>query len=391
MNLRNGKRWTPADSLLSTKPDNLHILTNAAVTKVLFNNFEAYGVQYSHLQTKKTIKARKGIVLSAGVIGSPKLLMLSGIGPEKHLNKLKIPVHQNLPVGENLQDHVTTGLDLIILNETLPVNVEKMMSFLAPFSYFILGEGPWTTVGCEAVGFCHTNATSRDSKPNLGFMVLPVGVTQDGGIHLKNAVSISQHVWDKYFGKLIGKQVISIIPIVLHPKSVGTVKLRNTDPDAVPIINPRYLSKSEDVAVLIEGIKLIQKLIETPPMQKFGAKLNRHKFPGCEHFMFDTDSYWECYVRHLTLTAYHPVGTCKMGHSKDKTSVVDYNFKVIGTNKLFVADASVMPSLISGNINAAVALLAEKAADSIKYYNYLTSGSSQKIEVFVTKDICVKF
>lgn len=394
----NNKRFTTSDYLLHRKPSNLKIVTNALVTKILFKyNYEAYAAQFTYLGNNEIIRAKKGIILSAGVIGTPKILQLSGVGPEKHLKKLKIRVRNKLPVGENLQDHITTGLDLITLNTTLSVNIETLASPFSMYNYFFHSRGPWLTNGCEVIGFCHTNNTFLNksnknwlnSRPNLQIMVLNAGISSDGGKHLRHAIGVKDKTWTKYFAKLVDKQVISIMPILLKPKSKGNVMIKNSDPYTPPLINPNYLHNKKDVKHLIQGIKLVKKIIATKPMQKLGAKLNARKMPGCEIYRFDSNDYWECYVRHLTLTSYHPCCTCKMGDKFDKRAVVDYDFKVIGTNKLFIADASVLPSLPSSNPNAVVAMIAEKVADIVNRVEFFTQGKCYIVECLVKANMCL--
>lgn len=386
VNLKDGKRWTVSDELLHLKSNrpNLHILTGSHVTKVLFKGYhEIYGVVYNRFGNSEIAVANKGVILSAGAIGSPKLLLLSGVGPEDHLNSLGIHMRVNLPVGDNLQDHITTGLDLVILNQTLPYNIFSLVSPSSAWDYFFRGKGPWTAVGCEVVGIPEKYEFNK--SPKIQLAVMPAGMSADGGLHIKKSLNIKEDVWEKYFKPLIGQQTISIVPILLHPKSKGTVRLRSTDPYDIPIIDPKYLTHKDDVNSLIEGIRLVAELINTEPLAKFGAQLNTRQFPGCDHYEWDTTDYWECYIRHFTLTSFHPVGTCKMGHELDPTAVVDFNFKVKGVDKLYVADASVMPTETSGNINAAVAMVAERLADLL--LKKQGPVRTNILDLFVTKTV----
>lgn len=385
--MKNGKRWTIADTLFNNKPKNLEILTGAHVLTLLFKGYhEVYGVSFHHFDKLSTAIAKKSIILSAGAINTPKILMHSGIGPEKHLNDLGIDVRVNLPVGENLQDHIITGLDLITLDTTLPVNLDSTMSIKSAYEYFFFGKGPWTVSPCEVIGI--PESYSFNKSPKLQLMVLPLGVSSDEGLSHYKTLNIKESVWNSYFKPLIGTQVISILPTLLHPKSKGTVRLRSTNFYDLPIIQPNYLSNEEDVDILIEGIDIIKKIIDTPPMQKLGAKLNTNVFPGCEKFEFDSKEYWKCYVRQLTLTTFHPGGTCKMGHEKDRTAVVDFNFKVIGIENLYVADASVMPTLTSGNIQAAVAMIGERLSDILLHKVDTRICHSRDYHIFFDRSMC---
>lgn len=379
VNLRSGTRFTTAHYLLEQNHPNIHLLTQALAHKILFQrNFEAKAIQFSKFGKTYTISAKKGIVLSAGAIGSPKILLLSGIGPKEHLEEVGIETKINLPVGRNLQDHVTTGVDLILLNQSLDMSMERAISPLSVYDYVFHGKGPLSSPGCEAVGLIDFDG---DSVPDLQLMVIPLGIAMDGGVHFRKAMGISDESY-RYFSELLQRTTASILPILLHPKSVGYVKLKDRKVSSAPLINPKYLEDASDVEMLLKGVNLIKELLQTEAMENLGAILNRNVFPGCEDYQFDSKQYWECYIRHLTLTSYHPVGTCKLGWGNDQSRVVETNFKVRGTNKLFVADASVIPSLPSGNINAAVVMVAEKAAETILRQESLSEGSCSIMEVF---------
>lgn len=301
----------------------------------------------------------KNIILSAGVIETPKLLMLSGIGPEKHLKKLEIPLIKNLPVGLNLQDHVSTGMDLILLNETLSMSPLDILTPKNLFNYLINKKSPLTFPGCEVIGFLKSKPNLK--TPDLQFMILPAGVSTDGGIHVKNLLNIKEKTFNEYFKPLIGKTSISILSILLHPKSHGFVELKSKNHEDLPIINPEYLKNSEDLKTITKGLKFIKQLIESSEiLKKFGAEINPKAFPGCENLKIFSDVYWECYIRHFTLTVYHPIGTCKMGDENDSTAVVSKQFKVHGIENLYVCDGSILPNLSSGNPNAVISMLGFK-------------------------------
>lgn len=321
------------------------------------------------------------------MIGTPKILLHSGIGPQDHLQKLNITTRVNLSVGENLQDHVTTGLDLVLLNQTLGIGIEQMFSPYAAFKYFWDGKGPWTTGGCETMGFLPSKY-SKSARPDIQFMAMTIGISEDRGIFLRKLFQIKDEVWDRYFYLVNTNFTMTILPVLLHPKSRGTVRLKDKNFDSELYIDPNYLSHKDDINTLIEGIEIIKDLIKTESMQKLGAKLNTNIFPGCETFIFDTKLYWECYVRHLTITSYHAIGTCKMGPDEDYSSVVNYNFQVKHTNKLFIVDGSILPNLPSGNVNGAIIMLAEMASDMLKLTNYYNQGKCTLKELFVIKDLC---
>lgn len=205
-------------------------------------------------------------------------------------------------------------------------------------------------------------------------MVIPMGATIDGGTHLRNLLNINDDIWYSYYEPLIDHlsdvQPISILPILLHPKSRGHVSLTpNTNK---LLIDPNYLADDDDLTILIRGIRIIQQLIKMPAMRAMGAEMNPQPLKVCTQngVKFNTNEYWLCYIRHLTFTAYHPVGTCRMGAEFDKRTVVlQHNFQVKGIINLYVADASTMPTLPSGNPNAVVGMLAKRFVITLNKLN----------------------
>ncbi|KAL3274352.1 hypothetical protein HHI36_015750 [Cryptolaemus montrouzieri] len=379
---KNGRRWTTSDHLLELKLPNVAILTKARAEKILFkDNLEATAVRYNYLGDNMIAKARRALILSAGTIGSAKLLMLSGIGPKDHLKKLGIKVLNDLPVGNNFQDHMTTGFDLMLVKKSIGLS---MLDILHPFSmiqYYLKSQGAWTANGVDLIGFSNLEFTHCKNqvknnftlcyqkysqlRPDIEFMMLPLGLTSDLGIHLRTLFGITDNIWDNYFAK-INESAMGILPILLHPKSRGTVRLANKNPNSKPLINPNYLSHPYDMKVLLRFIVQVRKLYDRAFRGTLGLHLNETPFPGCEKHEFGTKCYWECYVRQMSSTCYHPIGTCKMGITND--SVVDFDFHVHGTHKLFVVDGSVLPTQVSGHTMAPIIMMAERASDYIKKF-----------------------
>ncbi|XP_029172703.1 glucose dehydrogenase [FAD, quinone]-like [Nylanderia fulva] len=362
LTIENGKRWSP-DKILHWKSNypNLTLLTHARASKILMNLDKAEGIEFLRFGNKYTAIAKKGVILSAGVIESPKLLMLSGIGPKKHLETLNISVINDLPVGQTLMDHILTGLDLITLNTSLGLDLSDIFNPMSIFNYFLFGRGPWTSAGIEVIGTFHSALnTNKSTLPDLQLMVLPLGAAKDCTLSLKRTIGFSNEIYNKYFASFLHENTVTIAPVLLHPKSSGELLLQSSNPFDEPLIDPKYLSNKEDIDTLVEGLYFIKDLLKTNVLRAYGASLNKKPFPGCENYIFDTREYWKCYVQHLTLTSYHPVGTCRIN------DVVDESFRVYNMRNLYVVDASVLPSLPSGNIHAAVLMLAQKAARIIK-------------------------
>lgn len=334
------------------------------MTKLFFKENRVTGLEYFKSGKFHIIKATKSVILSAGVIETPKLLMLSGIGVKKDLEKLGISVIKDLPVGLNLQDHVTTGMDLVLLNTTLETHPSKMLALKNIWNYFIHGDGLLTHGGCEGIGFINTKSNSKN-RPDISFLLLPFGASSTAGIQFKKILNIDNKIWMSYFSHFVEQSVVSIIPILLHPKSRGKISLASKNPFDSPLIDPNYLSHPSDIKTLVKGIKMLQQLLQSDAFKAFNAELNPKLFPGCEDFAFGSDEYWECYVKHLTLTMYHPIGTCPIG-SDSRNSVIDFQFRVHGMDNLYVADASIMPNHVSGNPNAAVGMIAQKFLSLLK-------------------------
>ncbi|XP_055388473.1 alcohol dehydrogenase [acceptor]-like [Condylostylus longicornis] len=354
---KTGKRYTTYTYAKEKSNFNTKFIAKAMVQKLNFdinnNNLRVSGIEFEKNKKKYKVAARKAVILSAGTIGSPIILLKSGIGSCRELKELNIKCLKDLPsVGKNLQDHVATGMSLFQFNESLNMNVISLLKpqsiyhFIHPFNS---GNGPLTTTGCELLGF------SDDKK--IGYMFMPVDVTSDNGVKLRHAMNIRDSVWNNYFKKLSNIQTVSIIPILLHPKSKGWVKLSKINSKYVPSIDPQYLTEETDFIDLLNGLQLMRKSILEIQKANVNLKYIEEKFPGCQNHT-NEDTYWKCYLKQMSFGIYHPIGTCKMGY--DSSSVVDYDFKVNNIEGLFIVDASIMPNLPSGNPNAAVALLAQK-------------------------------
>ncbi|XP_040570452.1 glucose dehydrogenase [FAD, quinone] isoform X2 [Lepeophtheirus salmonis] len=357
LTMRNGWRGDPYRSYIEpimNKRPNLKILTYSHVTKLLFDDNKKIvtGVELLRFGKTYNVSASKEIILSAGAIGSPTILMHSGVGHAQHLKDLNIPLVKDLPVGDNLQDHITTMLGPLLVNQSASFDVIETMSFSTMWDYFVHGKGPLsTTVAVDFNGFL------VDENVQLHFIGVPLYA--DYGLHSRKTFNIDSTLWDDYFSKLYGLSSISVLPALLRPKSRGTIRLSSSDPLVSPIINPNYLSHPQDIQDLIKIIDwVLNVLFDQKKASHHGLKLpqNGSKIPQCAK----ENNYWECFVRHFSLTMYHPAGTCPMG------SVLDSQLRVHGLPNLRVIDASSMPLIVRGNPNAAIIMMAEKISDHIK-------------------------
>jgi choline dehydrogenase-like flavoprotein len=294
--------------------------------------------------------------------------MLSGVCPAYHLNSLGIPVIKDLRVGDNLQDHVSLGGMVFQIDKPYSFIDNRYFNLPSFANYTFHRSGPLTSLGgCEGLAWVKTKyADQNDDWPDIEFHFVAGTPISDGGYSIRYNDGVRDDVWNAYYKPLVNTDTWQVIPMLLRPESVGTIRLTSTDPYTKPIIDPQYFSNVQDLNVLIEGTKIGLALSKTKAFQEVGTKFYSKPFPGCEGYTLWTDDYWGCFIRQYSLTIYHYSGTCKMGPSSDPTAVVDPRLKVYGITGLRVVDASIMPKVVSGNTNAPTIMIAEKAADMIK-------------------------
>lgn len=371
--ISNGHRHSSAKAFLHNhkKRKNLHILSSSTVTKILIDpaTNTAFGVQFYRNGKYYTITAKKEVILSAGPIASPHLLMLSGVGPKEELQQFGIPVIQDLKVGETLYDHISFPGLTFLLNTTRLTLIERKLANIdnvMQFNHY--GDGPMSSLaGVETIGYIKTNESEELGEyPDIEIIGSCASLASDEGNIVAKGLHLADWLYNDVYKPIEKLESFSALFMLLHPKSKGNLKLRSTDPFDYPKLYGNYLTHPKDVATAIAAIRHIIKLIETPPFRKYGAKLYEKKYPNCREYNFNSDSYWECVLRTMTATLHHQIATCKMGPNTDREAVVDPELRVYGIRNLRVCDSSIIPRTIAAHTNAPAIMIGEKAADMIK-------------------------
>lgn len=362
---KRGRRHSISRAYLESIKDrkNLVIKTLSNVTKIVINpnTKEAEGVEYTRNGRIFLARNRKEIVLSAGALNSPQLLMISGIGPKHHLNEMNIDCIADLPVGDNLRDHVAFfGLNFLYKDKSPEEN--DLLNF---YDWFIKGEGPLTSCGIDAIGLLSSTLSEDPTYPDYELGLVPINPAQ--GYDLMGAITnFKREVYDSIWKEVEDKNGFVLIIILTRAKSSGFVRLRSKKIEDHPIIDPQYLSDPNDIEIILEGIKKGLQLTETQSFRRVGIELNTRKVYGCENFSVGTEEYWRCAIPKLQMSIFHYSGTNKMGTEDDPRSVVNDRFGVKGVKNLRVVDASVVPNANSGHMLGPVIMLGEKAGDIIK-------------------------
>lgn len=331
------------DRTVRARP-NLRVMMHARALRVVAQKGRAVGVEIVSAgdATPRVIRAEREVILSSGAIGSPKLLMQSGIGPADHLRSVGLPVVHDLPgVGANLQDH----LDLFVIAEctgdhTYDKYNKPQHAALAALQYLLLRTGPVASSLFETGGFWYADANAHARSPDIQFHLGLGSGIEAGMAKLENAG-------------------VTLNTAYLRPRSRGTVRLASKDPAAAPLLDPNYWSEPHDREMSIKGLRLAREIMRQPALRRY---VQTEVLPGTRR---ESDQELFDYACANAKTDHHPVGTCRMGAASDPGSVVTPDLRLIGMQGLRVVDASVMPRVPSCNTNAPTIMVAEKAADHI--------------------------
>ena len=367
-NIKDNFRFSTARAFLSPIKDrkNLHVIKNALVTKVLFNHGSnsVKGVQIHKDGQDIIVNAKKEVVVSGGAINSPQLLMLSGIGPKKHLQDMNIDVMADLPVGENLQDHVFVPLFYTLPGDADLISVKNIAGALA--EYFLNRSGLLKDTTPHRVISFMNSTDPNSSMPDVQhhYLVLPPGVS--GMLDIFEKHDLSDEVYQEFIKMNQDNFVIIVYTVLLHPKSKGKIVLNSNNPFEDPLIYANYFKEPEDLETILRAMKQhALKLGETNTFKGVGLKLRWLEIEACKGFEKGSDEHLECLSREITFSLYHPTSTVKMGPKSDKESVVDPELRVHEVKGLRVIDASIMPFVVRGNTNAPTIMIGEKGADMI--------------------------
>jgi choline dehydrogenase-like flavoprotein len=352
VNQKRGLRHSASAAYLSgsRRRRNLTIRTGAYAHRVLFNGNDATGVEYSRNGRVVRATARREVILSAGSIATPKLLMLSGIGDGDHLRSMGVTVLADRPsVGRNLQEHPCSVLTFNVNGRTLNQEATPLLALGHGLNFVFRRRGALTSPLPHAVAFGRVHPEALSPEWEIFFVPF--------GYEFGDAEGNNTH--EVHGAKLQKRSIVTMYPSMLHPRSRGRITLRSADPEEDPVISHSLLGHPDDLAGLREACRAARRMLTGPT---FKNVLVSETAPS-DRVQSDED--WEQYLRAATYGGAHNAGTARMG--SDDMSVVDPSLRVRGVNRVRVVDASIMPTLTSGNTNAPTMVIAERAADIIRY------------------------
>ncbi|MCJ1961022.1 GMC family oxidoreductase [Novosphingobium mangrovi (ex Hu et al. 2023)] len=341
---RGGLRCSTARGYLEGRDydGRLKVELECQVLRILVEDGRACGVVVRQGREERTWRSTRGVVLSAGSMNTPRLLMLSGIGPAEHLQDMGIPLVRDLPgVGRNLQDHVGTHLVNTVSGTTLNTDAQGLRGALQLLKFAALRTGALTTGIGHAQAFVHGRPGLPAPNLQISFAAFAFDFDEQGRLMLRKDAAVST---------LIG---------LMRPSARGRITLRSADPLAPPVITHQQLGSEDDIEQIVEGIAIARRIMEATPM---AAQITGEVRPGAA---LDAPEALREYVKLASIPLYHPVGTAKMGAAEDLMAVVDPDLAVHGVEGLWVADASIFPSLPAGNTNATAIMVGDKGSDHV--------------------------
>lgn len=364
----NGRRQTTAKSFLIPAKDrpNLHIIKHAHATKIeIDSNGKATGVEFIYNGKNKLVaKTNKEVVVSGGAISSPQLLMLSGIGQEEQMKMHNIPLKKNLAVGENLQDHLIVPVFFSFHKSTSDSSkADNPLESLIDFH--LHNRGSHTGIGItDLVGYINT--VNGTGYPDIELHHFEFNKESGGLKLLFEKMDLHADIAKKLYEENKQNEVAMVWVVLINPKSTGKISLNSANPFDKPSIFANYLDKEDDWQTVLNGVKYQYDQIKTKAFKEHEGTVIHLPIPECDELPSSSDEYLKCYINQISSTVYHPVGTCKMGPDSDKEAVVDSRLRVHGVPNIRVADASIMPKIVSSNTNAPTIMIGEKCADFIK-------------------------
>jgi choline dehydrogenase len=368
---KNGTRMSASRAFLHPirNRKNFHVKKKSLVTKLLIDPTTkiTYGVQFVRNNKKYEVRARKEVILSAGAVNSPQLLMLSGIGPRKHLKDLNIPLIQDLKVGYNLMEHPGLPTATFIVNQSVTfISTELLTNITDLEEYLCYHRGPFSVPGgSEAIAFIDTrDPNNPDGDPNIELFYISAGISSDPTYY--KMLGYSDEFYNAVYKPIEGVHCWTAVAMVSQPKSRGRIMLKSANPHEKPLIYHDFFQNPEDLETQLLAIKETLKLSKTQALQKFGTRLHDIPVPACKHLEFSSDDYWRCAAKQTSVGIWHLSGTCKMGPHWDPDAVVDSRLRVYGVKGLRVIDASIMPMIPAAHTNVPCMMIGEKGADLVK-------------------------
>jgi choline dehydrogenase-like flavoprotein len=347
MNARDGLRFSSSEAYVhpATERPNFRVQTGAIVSRVIIENGRAVGVELLEKGARRVVRARREVILSAGVIGSAQILMLSGVGPADDLKAQGITPVADLPVGKNLHDHLFVPLTFLA-----PKALHRgtaLHFFSGMIAEAVRGNTWFARSVFDAMGFVRSSK-ARPNVPDIQIHCLPWSYPSPNQ--------------DRPVRPQVDKRpALTVMPTLIYPKSRGEVRLTSKDPSAAPHIDPHFLEDPDDRRLLLEGIKMIREVMASRGLE---GTVAGELHPGPE---YASDAAMAAELPNRIHTVYHPVGTCRMG--VDERAVVDPQLRVRGVDGLRVADASIMPSITGGNTNAPSMMIGERCAEILRAPN----------------------